>query len=497
MERTVTSARVTKRIKGGPAPAIIRLPHNEWKPREHQEKYWEYFECGGTRGVAVAHRRFGKDDIALNWAAVAAHQRTGTYWHLLPLQTQAKKAIWNAIDEETGVRRIDQTFPEHIRATTNEQEMFIRFKCGSTWQVVGSDNYNSLVGSPPVGVTMSEWALADPAAWVYLSPILERNGGWASFIYTPRGKNHGYAFWKLSQSDPAWFGIRKTALETGVFTPAQLERIKEQLQALYGDEDGANLFEQEYMVSFDVAIIGAYFGRLIARLEMEGRITSVPYDPNYPVDTSWDLGLDDATAIWFYQQVGRECRVIDHYNVRNKSLVDIAKDLKLKPYAYGEHYGPFDMDTRELSYAKTRKETLEANGIKPVRACPKTGPAERINATRQFLPKCVFDAKKCEKGLEALRSYHVDYDDKNKTPRKTPAHDWSSHDADSFGTYAENTLDPTRRVGRQLVAHSDYNPMDLARGDWSSRINGENANPIPNVFTPPATGTVSTWDPFA
>jgi hypothetical protein len=141
------------------------------------------------------------------------------------------------------VRRIDQAFPEAIRASTREQEMFIKFTCGSTLQVVGSDNYNSLVGSPPIGIVLSEWALANPAAWVYLSPILEHNGGWGAFIYTPRGKNHGYSFFQLAQRSPDWFSMRKRADETGVFTPAQLASIRSELMELYGEEDGSNLFE--------------------------------------------------------------------------------------------------------------------------------------------------------------------------------------------------------------------------------------------------------------
>ena len=493
--RNIPQVRRTRNAARVKAPARLRLPHNDWRPRAHQEEFWDYFELSGLRGVAVAHRRFGKDDIALNWAAVAAHKRVGSYWHAVPLQVQARKAIWNAVDEETGVRRIDQAFPESIRATTNEQEMFIRFTCGSTWKVVGSDNYNALVGSPPIGVTLSEWALADPAAWVYLSPILEKNGGWASFIYTPRGRNHGYSFWRLSQSTPGWFGIRKRADETGVFTSAQLDRVKAELQSLYGEEDGENLFQQEYMVSFDVAIMGSYYGRIIARLEQANRITSVPYNPNYQVETSWDLGLDDATSIWFFQQIGREVRVIDHYNVRNRSLLDIASDLNRMPYNYAEHYCPHDIDVRELTHARTRKETLERNGIRPVRACPRTGPAERINATRQFLPLCVFDADKCAKGLEALRSYHVDYDDKAKTPRQTPKHDWSSHDADSFGTYAENR----RPIGapRQTMAHSNWDPFALAQLTYGPNpYPGGNPNPIPNVGFKPLPAITNDWDPF-
>jgi hypothetical protein len=460
--KTIPAVRRSRNARRVKAPAVLKLPHNEWAPRPHQEEFWDYLEGGGLRGVAVAHRRFGKDEIALNWGAVAAHKRRGTYWHLLPEAEQARKAIWNAVDEETGVRRIDQAFPESIRAQTDDRAMFIRFTCGSTWQVVGSDNYNSLVGSPPVGCTFSEWPLANPAAWVYLSPILERNGGWASFIYTPRGKNHGYSFWQLSQREPGWLGIRKRADQTGVFTPEQLATIKRQLTELYGDEDGDNLYQQEYLVSFDVAIIGAYFGKIIARLEAEGRVCPCPHDPNYPVHTAWDLGLDDATAIWFAQIVGREIRIIGYADHRNKALVEIAGELLRRPYTYADHFWPHDGDTREMTYAKSRKETVEGVGLKGIRIGQPRDDTERINAVRQFLPKCVFhNGRDVTKGLEGLRSFRVDYDEKNRTPRQKPKHDWASHPAHAFAELVMQLPDGGYQHRKHRPMTQDYDPLRL------------------------------------
>ncbi len=338
--------------------------------------------------------------------------------------------------------------------------MFIRFKNGSTWQVVGSDSYNSLVGSPPVGLVFSEWALADPSAWAYLRPILLENGGWALFIYTSRGRNHGYKTWLLSQESPDWYGIRQNALETGVFTPAQLESELIEFKSDHGEEDGEALFNQEYMCSFDAAVLGAYYGKVLARLDQDGRLTSVPHDPQYPVVTGWDLGIDDATAIWFAQIVGREIRVIDHMEVRGRALTEIAREVLKKPYTYREHYLPHDVETRELTSAKTRMETLESLGLRPIRPGSKLPVQDGINAARNLLSKCVFDVKKCEKGLEALRSYRVEMDTKTKTPRKTPLHDWSSHSADAFRELAVQLFDydEFRKRRLQTGADMDYDP---------------------------------------
>ena len=159
----------------------IQLPHN-WAPRSYQQALWNYLWSGGRRASAVWHRRAGKDEVCLHWAAVSAHARKGNYWHMLPQAKQARKALWDSINPHTGLRRIDEAFPISLRAATREQEMQIVFKNGSTWQVLGSDNYNALVGSPPVGLVFSEWALADPSAWALLRPILLENQGWALMI---------------------------------------------------------------------------------------------------------------------------------------------------------------------------------------------------------------------------------------------------------------------------------------------------------------------------
>jgi phage terminase large subunit len=440
----------------------ISLPFN-WNPRPYQYGLWGYLERGGKRGLAVCHRRWGKDEVALHWTATSAFQKPATYWHMLPEYEQGRKAIWTAVNPHTGKRRIDEAFPLEIRENTNDQQMFIRFKNGATWQVVGSDNYNSVVGSPPYGVVMSEWALANPSAWAYLEPILLENDGWSLFLYTSRGKNHGYSLYQAALRDPEWHVERQTAEQTGVFDPVKLQKAKNSLIALYGEEDGEALFEQEYFCSFEAAVIGSYYGRLIARLERDGKIVSVPYNPNYPVQTAWDLGVDDATVVWFVQIIDHEIRVIDYLEVRNQSLLDTARELLKKPYAYAEHYLPHDVETREQTTAKTRKQALEEVGLRPIRAGSQLPVSDGINAVRNLLPRCVFDAKKCEKGLNALREYRVDWDDKLKTPRKNPLHNWASHPADAFRELAVQLFDwkEAQKRLRQQVAHGDYDPAEV------------------------------------
>jgi hypothetical protein len=408
---------------------IIRLPNN-WRPRDYQLGLWSYLENGGLRAYEVAHRRWGKDDIALHWTATAAHQRIGTYWHMLPEASQARKAIWEAVNPHTGKARIDEAFPPELRANTRGNEMFIKFRCGSTWQVVGSDNYNSLVGAPPVGLVLSEWALADPNAWAYLQPILEENGGWALFITTPRGRNHAATFYESCKVEPEWYTERQTAQDTGVFSQEQLDRIKREYIANYGD-DGEQRFLQEYFCSFDAGVVGAYYSREMQRAEEDKRICSVPYDPSAPVYTAWDLGIGDSTAIWFLQVCGRELHLVDYIERSGVGLDVYAKEIKERPYVYEAHILPHDAEARELGSGKSRVEILEGFKIKATIA-PKLGVDDGIQAARALIARSWFDETKCKRGIDALRQYRREWDDKLKIFKSRPLHDWASHGADAF-----------------------------------------------------------------
>ena len=415
----------------------IQLP-NKWEPREYQKPLWKYLHGGGKRAIAVWPRRHGKDDVALHFTACAAHERVGTYWHLLPQQNQARKAIWDAIDPHTGLRRIDNAFPPALRETTRENDMMIRFKSGSTWQVIGSDNYDALVGTPPIGVVFSEFALSDPQAWSLIRPILLENNGWALFITTPRGRNHAKRMLDMAESSPDWFAERLTATETGVFSPAALQAERLELLQERGDEDGDAIFQQEYMTSFSAGLPGAYYAKIIDRLEEGGRIGFVPYNPAQQVHTAWDLGRNDATAIWFVQRNGTGWDVIDYLANTSVGIDWYVRALREKEYNYGEHLLPHDAENEQLvSTTGSIAQTVTTMGLKGVRIVPRTkSVANDINEVRQILPLCRFDKDKTAKGVDALRSYRRIWDEKLKAYRDTPLHDWASDPADAFRTFA-------------------------------------------------------------
>ena len=373
---------------------------------------------------------------------------------MLPQAEQARKAIWEAINPHSGKRRIDEAFPLELRRRTRANEMFIEFKNGSTWQVVGSDNYNALVGSPPVGIVFSEWSLADPASWAYLRPILRENGGWALFIYTPRGRNHGLSLYESAQKASGWFHERLSAYDSGVFSRDELAIERQELVDEYGEEMGEAYFEQEYLVSFDAANIGAVYAKILNRLDSAGAICPVPHDPNYPVHTFWDFGYSDATSIWFAQiKPGPTISVIDHYrNVRQDikhycerlygreiletprfRLGDRIVGLEHRTsYDYGHHYVPHDGASKSLAAGgRSIGDQAYAYGIK-MDVIPATTVANGIAAARKTMELCTFDITRCKQGLDALRSYHFRWDAKLKTLSDDPVHDWSSHDADAF-----------------------------------------------------------------
>jgi len=409
----------------------IEIP-NQWNPRAYQIPAWQYLENGGTRAELVWHRRSGKDSLALNWTAFAAHRRVGTYWHLLPTAKQARKVIWEGINPDTQKRIIDQVFPAAIRKPGNEgkreDEMLIRLLCGSAWQLSGSDNYNSLVGANVLGVVFSEWALCDPASWDYVRPILAENGGWALFITTPRGRNHAYDMAMMAKSNPDWFYSCLTADDTSrhngepVISP---KTIADERRSGMAPE----MIDQEYYCSWDAPLVGAYYADQMTRMMNDKRICNIPYDPSVRVETWWDLGMDDSTAIGFIQRVGKEIRAIDYYENSGEGLAHYAGVLDKKGYLYDRHVFPHDVEVRELGTGKSRKEVLHGLGIKAT-VNANLPIADGIQQTRIMLPQMWMDQDKCSRWIEALRQYRKDWDDDRKVFRSMPYHDWTSHAAD-------------------------------------------------------------------
>jgi phage terminase large subunit len=383
------------------------------------------------RAIAVWHRRAGKDEIVLNALRDHSQKRVGTHWHCLPEYAHARKVLWSAINAKTGKRRIDEIFPHEIRETTREQEMFIGFKWGSSFQLIGSDAYDATVGAGPVWISYSEYALANPSAWAYHRPMLEESEGKAAFISTPRGNNHLKSLFDYASKTDRWFAEHLSVHDTGALTQEQLDEALAEYQALYGIDFGRAYFEQEYLCSFSGAMVGAYFGAEMAKAEREGRMRPVPIDPGQPVHTVWDLGKAVNNPIWCFQVNHGQVRIVDFYTPESADLEEWVKWLDGRGYR-GNDYVPHDIVVTEWGSKRTRFETLVLLGRKPVRVA-KVSVADGLQAGRVAINAAVFHDGDDERGqrmsfgLEGLKAYRREWDDELKTFRENPIKDWAEH----------------------------------------------------------------------
>ena len=390
--------------------------------------------------------------------ACAAFERVANYWHMLPEAAQARKAIWKAVNPHTGKKRIDEAFPLEIRSATNDTEMLLTFKNGSTWQVVGSDNFNSLVGSTPAGIVYSEWALADPNARAYLRPIIDENNGWQLFITTARGRNHAFKTFSGAQKDPKAFAQILAATHTGLFTDEQLQAIRQSYIDDFGEEYGESKYEQEYLCSFDASNLGAILARSLSTAQAAGRVSDkIEYDPaGAPVEISCDLGRRDAATWWFWQPVVGGYHVIDHDSGWGIDAEDWCERIasKMKGRKLGFIWMPHDAKAKAFAAKRSAEETFALKfGWDKVRVLKQTSVSSRVNAARTLTKKVAFHETRCEKGLEALRAWSYAYDDKTKTFSSEPLHDWASHDGDgySYGCQVMTELKPLMPPKRRII----------------------------------------------
>jgi hypothetical protein len=274
-------------------------------------------------------------------------------------------------------------------------------------------------------VVLDEYADMDPRVWSeVIRPALSDRQGWAVFIGTPKGRNAFFELWRRSQTEEDWFSLMLKASETSLIPEGELALARRDLTE--------EQYAQEFECSFEAAIIGAYYGKLMAQAERDKRITGVPYDPAAPVWTAWDLGIRDATAIWFAQVVGREIRIIDYYEASGVDLGHYVREIAGRPYVYAGHIVPHDAQAKELGTGKSRLELLEGLGLKPLVLAPLHRLEDGINAVRMVIPRCWFDAQRCARGLDALKLYRAEYDHTRRSLKPQPVHDWASHAADAF-----------------------------------------------------------------
>ena len=368
----------------------------------------------------VVHRRGGKTVSRVNElikSALTEPLERPRFAYIAPYLKQAKAVVWDYL------KHFSAPFMEH-GASFNEAELRADYPNGAQVRLYGADNADALRGIYLDGVVFDEFGTMDPRIWPVVRPALSDRIGWADFIGTPNGHNEFHATYIKALANPQeWYCRLHRASETGIIPKHELEAAARDLTA--------DQYAQEYECSFEAAIQGAYYGKEMAEAEREKRIGRVPYDKSADVYTAWDLGIGDATAIWFCQQVGQEIHLIDYLENSGVGLDWYVKEIKSKPYAYADHILPHDVEAKELGTGKSRKEVLEGLQIK-VTVAPKLKLEDGIAQARLAFNRCWFDSEKCARGIEALKQYRTEFDEQRKVYSNKPLHDWTSHAADAW-----------------------------------------------------------------
>lgn len=402
----------------------LRLGYRARKPFIPFHLRTERFAC------LVCHRRAGKTVASvhdLQDGVLRSRLERPKFAYIGPYLKQGKAVAWDYLRSAAEPLRL------HKKARINEAELSVTYDDnGGQLRIYGGDNPDALRGIYLDGVVMDEYADMDPRLWPeVIRPTLADRKGKAVFIGTPRGHNAFYGVWKQAQEDPTWFSMMLKAHESGIIPLEELESIKTNMT-----EDQ---YAQEFECSFEAAIQGAYYAKQVQEAQDTKRIVSVPYEPSAPVWTAWDLGMRDATAIWFAQVIGKEVHIIDYYEASGVDLGHYVRELKNRPYVYARHIVPPDAAAKELGTGKSRVETLQNLGLFSVHLLEPHRVEDGINEARLLLPKCWFDKTKCERGVEALKVYRAETDRYNIDPiskvpllKPHPVHDWASHAADAF-----------------------------------------------------------------
>lgn len=382
----------------------------------------------------MAHRRFGKTVREINELikrAATCDKPNPRYAYLAPYYAQAKAVAWDYLKHFAGPL---------LAGKPMESELSVELVNGARVRLYGADNPDALRGIYLDGVVLDEYGDMRPSVWgEIIRPLLTDRQGWASFIGTPKGKNHFHEMAAKARDSDDWYYQELKASETGVLPEAELLDASRDMTP--------EQFAQEFECAFDVPALGAIYAKELAAAKCDNRIGRVPYDASVLVNTAWDLGIGDDTAIWFYQTVGREVHVIDYYASNGEPLPHYLSVLASKPYNYGQHNVPHDAQGRELYTGKSIVDMAAAAGVR-MNVLPRLDVEQGINAARVLFARIWIDERACEKGLESLMNYRWDFNAKLGEFKPRPIHDWASHGADAFRYMA--------------VAHRDENKSDSA-----------------------------------
>lgn len=448
---------------------IITLPY-KFIPRSYQLDFYQAVDSGQFSKFFLRWcRRSGKDKSCAALAAKIMMQRVGNAFYLYPSYSQGRKAFWEGKDKE-GMKFLDH-FPPEIRQKgptngLNNNEMKIELINGSSLRVMGTENIDSLVGTNPILIIFSEWALQVQAAYDFLKPILEENGGIVIFNSTPRGQNHMYKMEVHNKGKLDWYFSEVQTLWPDrpnyfpILLPEQIQRIRE-------DGTDEELIEQEYGVSYVAGEQGRYYASNINAAQTQGRIGKFEHDCNKYVDVIMDLGYRDDTSVGFLQTDGNRRIWVDYYEANTKELSHYVRMLKDKGYSYRYIVLPHDAEGGKLqiglSHREVMEKLLEDAGIHcTVEIAPKVAHSqEKIQAVRQIFPNYFFNLETTRDLVSKLSLYHRSYNKAQQKWSDLPAHDINSHAADMVA-YDALTLDRNsfQEYGERIQVITEWNPLD-------------------------------------
>jgi len=377
--------------------------------------------------VNVVHRRAGKTVACINElikSAMLCPYPDPRLAYVAPLYNQAKDVAWAYLKK----------YSKPLWASPpNESELRVDLIKGARIRLYGADNPDRLRGLYLDDIVLDEYADMNPAIWgEVIRPLLADRNGKATFIGTAKGYNDFFDKYEYARKDPDWFHMLAKASETKIIPQAELDAARKDMTK--------DQFAQEFECSFEAALVGAVYGEWMN--EALPRMATNIYDPNLPVNTAWDLGYDDATAIWFYQLARNEVRLIDYYENNQQDIVHYCDVLKGKPYKYGDHFVPHDAANKLLAaggQSIVQQAFKEGVSMRVVQA---TSQQNSIEAARKVIGICWFDVEKCALGINALRQYQFQWDGDKKIFRSTPMHNWASHAADAFEIIGRMNLIP-------------------------------------------------------
>ena len=409
----------------------MQIPHN-YIPRNYQIGLYNCLADGFKRAIVIWHRRAGKDKTMLNMIAKEMMNRVGAYYYFYPTYEQARKALWDAMDEN-GFKMMGH-FPKKIIKSKNDQQMKIETVNGSLFQIMGTDkNIDQKRGLNMRGSVFSEYAFQNPMAYRVMRPILTKNPeAWAIFNTTFNGKNHAWRMYETRKDDKKWFTEKLSIEDTGAITLEAIEQEKIELRDEGWDEEEIDMFiRQEYFCEVTGFVRGAIYLKQIQEAENQNRLCRLPFEKSLDVDCFFDLGRSDDTSILFIQTVGKEIRIIDSHSQNGQDISFYIDFLKSKEYRYGTIYLPHDAEMKRIEHKKSVKAQFEDAGFR-VKIVPREDVQVGIRAVKKIFPRLYIDSIRCEDFLDAVRSYHREYDDKKQSYSIHPEHDWSSHYADAL-----------------------------------------------------------------